>query len=269
MSQENKGINEAAIFLGPMNQKTDTSIENLEPKASDSGKQIPNPVPSELPSIDASIATIPAVPLLSDKAVAVLAAHRQELLDNFKFVWGEYMKWFSFFCGFNLIALGVVQKIGAPPGFSPFVAAFLTISILSSGSSVYMFAYSKRVCGNLEKLSADLCRQTVPVPEHDSVSRKISSTLPSPLTVWAASVNFVAIAIFIAMWVYIYINGISPAEKNHVAASFPSVPTLLTDIASLHKGPGVHALKLLQSETAAELDALLPATLDRAFKGEL
>ncbi|MCX6906684.1 MAG: hypothetical protein NTY01_01435 [Verrucomicrobia bacterium] len=31
----------------------------------------------------------------------------------------------------------------------------------------------------------------------------------------------------------------------------------------------VDALKCLQAETAAELDALLPAILDRAFKGEL
>lgn len=31
----------------------------------------------------------------------------------------------------------------------------------------------------------------------------------------------------------------------------------------------VDALKHLQAETAAELDALLPAILDRAFKGEL
>jgi type I restriction enzyme, S subunit len=31
----------------------------------------------------------------------------------------------------------------------------------------------------------------------------------------------------------------------------------------------VDALKHLQTETAAELDALLPALLDRAFKGEL
>jgi type I restriction enzyme, S subunit len=29
------------------------------------------------------------------------------------------------------------------------------------------------------------------------------------------------------------------------------------------------ALKRLQAETAAELDALLPSILDRAFKGEL
>jgi type I restriction enzyme S subunit len=31
----------------------------------------------------------------------------------------------------------------------------------------------------------------------------------------------------------------------------------------------VDALKRLQAETAAELDALLPAILDRAFKGQL
>jgi len=31
----------------------------------------------------------------------------------------------------------------------------------------------------------------------------------------------------------------------------------------------VEALKRLQAETSAELDALLPALLDRAFKGEL
>jgi type I restriction enzyme S subunit len=31
----------------------------------------------------------------------------------------------------------------------------------------------------------------------------------------------------------------------------------------------VDALKALQAETAAELDALLPAVLDKAFKGEL
>jgi type I restriction enzyme S subunit len=31
----------------------------------------------------------------------------------------------------------------------------------------------------------------------------------------------------------------------------------------------VDSLKALQAQTAAELDALLPSVLDRAFKGEL
>ena len=40
----------------------------------------------------------------------------------------------------------------------------------------------------------------------------------------------------------------------------------------MKKGPkttAVGELERLQAETAAELDALLPAILDRAFKGEL
>ena len=36
-----------------------------------------------------------------------------------------------------------------------------------------------------------------------------------------------------------------------------------------HLEARVEALKHLQAETAAELDALMPAILDRAFKGEL
>ena len=36
-----------------------------------------------------------------------------------------------------------------------------------------------------------------------------------------------------------------------------------------HENPPAAALKRLQAETAAELAALLPALLDRAFKGEL
>jgi type I restriction enzyme S subunit len=44
---------------------------------------------------------------------------------------------------------------------------------------------------------------------------------------------------------------------------------LLNQLAALEPLPAeVDALKRLQAETAAELDALLPAILDKAFKGE-
>jgi len=36
-----------------------------------------------------------------------------------------------------------------------------------------------------------------------------------------------------------------------------------------HASAGGRALNCLQAETAAELDALLPSILDKAFKGEL
>jgi type I restriction enzyme S subunit len=47
------------------------------------------------------------------------------------------------------------------------------------------------------------------------------------------------------------------------------LPSRETQIILRRTKAEVDALKRLQAETAAELDALLPAILDRAFKGEL
>jgi type I restriction enzyme S subunit len=50
----------------------------------------------------------------------------------------------------------------------------------------------------------------------------------------------------------------------------PSLPEQRRIVAELDALQAeVNALKRLQAETAAELDAMLPALLDRAFKGEL
>jgi type I restriction enzyme S subunit len=62
--------------------------------------------------------------------------------------------------------------------------------------------------------------------------------------------------------------------NSAIVSSFPcSIPNLLEQrriIAYLdYIQAKVDALKLLQAETAAELDALLPSVLDQAFKGEL
>ena len=46
-------------------------------------------------------------------------------------------------------------------------------------------------------------------------------------------------------------------------------PALADPLLSRPTGAQLDALKRLQAEAATELDALLPAILDRAFKGEL
>jgi len=59
---------------------------------------------------------------------------------------------------------------------------------------------------------------------------------------------------------------LNPQDFLDYQMPLPSRDTQMT----LRKvGAEVGALKRLQAETAAELDALLPALLDRAFKGEL
>ena len=52
--------------------------------------------------------------------------------------------------------------------------------------------------------------------------------------------------------------------------SYPTLPEQRRIVANLAELQAqVDTLKRLQAETAAELAALLPAILDRAFKGEL
>ena len=57
---------------------------------------------------------------------------------------------------------------------------------------------------------------------------------------------------------------------RNVELPLPQIPEQRRIVAELDALQAeVDALKRLQAETAAELDALLPAILDRAFKGEL
>jgi len=56
-------------------------------------------------------------------------------------------------------------------------------------------------------------------------------------------------------------------EKLIPVPPFPEQRRILSELDALQAE--LDALKCLQAETAAELDALLPAILDRAFKGEL
>ena len=68
-------------------------------------------------------------------------------------------------------------------------------------------------------------------------------------------------------------SGIWKINQGHILSTQIPIPTLaeqrriVTEFDELQAE--VDALKRLQAETSAELDALLPAILDRAFKGEL
>jgi type I restriction enzyme S subunit len=64
--------------------------------------------------------------------------------------------------------------------------------------------------------------------------------------------------------------GLNLTNIRSLSLPFPRLPEQRRIVSELDALQGeVDALKRLQAETAAELDALVPAVLDRAFKGEL
>lgn len=64
--------------------------------------------------------------------------------------------------------------------------------------------------------------------------------------------------------------GLNLTNIRMLSLPFPSLAEQRRVVAELDALQAeVDALKRLQFETAAELDALLPAILDKAFKGEL
>jgi len=66
------------------------------------------------------------------------------------------------------------------------------------------------------------------------------------------------------------VRGIASKRLKEVHVPVPSIPEQRRIVAELDALQAVaDRLKALQAETAAELDALLPSILDRAFKGEL
>ncbi len=66
------------------------------------------------------------------------------------------------------------------------------------------------------------------------------------------------------------LHNLSVGRINEIVVPVPPLPEQQTIVAYLDSVQAkVDALTRLQAETAAELDALLPAVLDRAFRGEL
>jgi len=64
--------------------------------------------------------------------------------------------------------------------------------------------------------------------------------------------------------------GLNLGDVRRVKIPVPPLPVQRSIVEELNElKTNVDALERLQTETAAELDAMLPAILDRAFKGEL
>jgi len=109
---------------------------------------------------------------------------RDVLRDIFKFAWSEYMRWYVFIAGLNLIGLGFVYGLKSSPHYWIDVAfvVFNTLGFITSGA---MYRYSASTAQTWARLTAD---------------DNATALLPAGLAKWSAAANAVGLALFILVW---------------------------------------------------------------------
>jgi hypothetical protein len=144
-----------------------------------------------------------SVVVASDDQVRLVTEQLGEHRDIFKFVWAEYLRWYTFLAGLNLIGLGFIhdrdfiEKTGSPDRIYV-VAAFALFNVLFSLTSVGVLLYTRQT------------RQVWAVGKQFVAERSYSSSippevvrihaLPFPMAYWAATANLIATIAFVAIW---------------------------------------------------------------------
>lgn len=172
---------------------------------------------SESPATDKGIRTASISDQVLDRSIAreYLRENRDELHQWLRYIWGEYMKWFTFLSTLNVAGLALTQKIIPQDGFLVCLA-FSVFNILGLVGTITIQIYSfislrrtDRLLNLLKGLATD---QELPSP----IKQEFLPTLPLFVPIWTGIANFTAIAFFALIWSYLAIVG------SHGGQVFPS-----------------------------------------------
>jgi hypothetical protein len=127
-------------------------------------------------------------------------AQYQELGMSLRSSWDIYIKFFTVFITFNVIAIGAVVERVDPINRPLMAAAFIAQNLLASGTALGLAWYTKKCRGQLERIADVLLQGT---PRH--VNRAVLREAPIPGTtgVWAGIANFIAHVSLIGIWILV------------------------------------------------------------------
>ena len=104
------------------------------------------------------------------RAFALLQAQRDELREMFKYIFSEYLKWYTWYIGFNLTALGATTIFSVAKGWNVLAIAFCIADLSAVGTCVYMLLMSRQMFDALTTYSKSLialCSDAKDVPFPD------------------------------------------------------------------------------------------------------
>ena len=122
-----------------------------------------------------------------------------EIRDSFKFVWTEYLKWYTFLSTLNLLALGFVHGSATTPNRPSIVLAFATFNFLGCITSIALFEYTRRNRRRWSDGKAIIRSGLTGSGASGDVVETL--TLPFAIGMWAAVANGIALLLFLVIWI--------------------------------------------------------------------
>ena len=124
----------------------------------------------------------------------------REHATSFRSSWDIYIKFFTVFITFNVIAIGAVLERVAPTNRPLMSAAFIAQNLLAAGTALGVAWYSRRCKEQMER-TADVLLASAGDPATRAILRE--APIPANTGVWAGVANFIAHVTLIAVWILI------------------------------------------------------------------
>jgi hypothetical protein len=124
----------------------------------------------------------------------------RELATSFRNTWDVYVKFFTVFITFNVIAIGAVLERVDPANRPLMAAAFIAQNVLAAGTALGVAWYSRGCKQQLER-TADVLLADASDPAARAILRE--APIPGTTGIWAGSANFIAHLTLIAVWLLV------------------------------------------------------------------
>jgi hypothetical protein len=150
-------------------------------------------------------------PDAQDRSFEIAKDQLDATVDWVKYVWSEFLKWFGFFCGLNVTALGALKFLEA--AVQPYIA--LVLASLNSGgiiTTIVIFYYTRKAFRDHEQ-----AREKLMTFAPGKGADLVFASMPLVLGAWVSFAAFITFILFISIWISF---ALTPALNAIVQSKF-------------------------------------------------
>jgi hypothetical protein len=137
---------------------------------------------------------------LHREQIELVHRHVDHARNGFTFVWSEYMRWYTFFLGFNVAGLGIAAQFGSAEHRQPMAIAFVVFLALSLVFTTMLLVYTARLARRQLRLNRVLLNDAGDFPDGESVRLLSEPVLPFDLAMAMCVLAVVVFLVLLRLW---------------------------------------------------------------------